>query len=54
MLDIVTVTRKFQVTITKDVREKMKIKEGENRIRGEGWKNSDQKSLILEGILSSH
>jgi len=29
MLDIVTVTRKFQVTITKDVREKLKIKEGD-------------------------
>jgi AbrB family looped-hinge helix DNA binding protein len=29
MLDIVTVIRKFQVTITKDVREKLKIKEGD-------------------------
>ena len=29
MLDIVVVTRKFQVTLTKEVRNKLKIKEGD-------------------------
>ena len=29
MIDIVTVTRKFQITVTKDVREKLGVKEGD-------------------------
>jgi len=29
MIDIVVVTRKFQITLTKDVRKKLKIKEGD-------------------------
>ena len=29
MIDIVVVTRKFQITLTKDVREKLKVKEGD-------------------------
>ncbi|MBO8181500.1 MAG: AbrB/MazE/SpoVT family DNA-binding domain-containing protein [Archaeoglobus sp.] len=29
MLDIVVVTRKFQITLTKEVRNKLKIKEGD-------------------------
>ena len=29
MVDIVVVTRKFQITLTKDVRDKLKVKEGD-------------------------
>ncbi len=29
VLDVVKVTRKYQITLTKDVREKLKVKEGD-------------------------
>ena len=29
MIDIVVVTRKFQITLTKDVRKKLNVKEGD-------------------------
>jgi len=32
VLDVVKITRKFQITLTKDIRERLKVKEGDKII----------------------